>query len=241
MTGLLKGRTEARESDPVKPVDQQTAEATLKFVAPPVAAMIRLQQLTGMRHGEVVIMRSIDIDRSGDVWLYQPSTHKTAYRGTEKQVPLGPLAQAVIQPFLDRAPDAFLFSPIEKKAWRNERRAVHHNRNRKTKIYPCELKPRVRLKQARKSNVSKRPKRERHDLDSYRRTVTDGIQKAGKAGIKIPSWHPHRLRHSCGTEIRKRYGIEAAQVMLGHTTANVTEIFAERKLKLAVNVALEMG
>ena len=225
----------------MKPVDQQTAEATLKFVAPPVAAMIRLQQLTGMRHGEVVIMRSIDIDRSGDVWLYQPSTHKTAYRGTEKQVPLGPLAQAVIQPFLDRAPDAFLFSPIEKKAWRNERRAVHHNRNRKTKIYPCELKPRVRLKQARKSNVSKRPKRERHDLDSYRRTVTDGIQKAGKAGIKIPSWHPHRLRHSCGTETRKRYGIEAAQVMLGHTTANVTEIFAERKLKLAVNVALEMG
>jgi len=29
--------------------------------------------------------------------------------------------------------------------------------------------------------------------------------------------------------------------MLGHTTANVTEIFAERKLKLAVNMALEMG
>ena len=241
VTGLLKGRTEARESDSVKPVDQQAVETTLKFVAPPVAAIIQLQQLTGMRQGEVVIMRPLDIDRSGDVWLYRPATHKTAYRGTEKQVPLGPQAQAVIQPFLDRDPDAFLFSPIEAEAWRNDRRAVHYNPARKTKVYPSELKARERLKQARKSKVSKRPKRNLYDSDSYRRAVTYGIQKARKAGVEISFWHPHQLRHSCGTEVRRRYGIEAAQVMLGHTTANVTEIYAERNLKLAVSVAKEMG
>ncbi len=139
------------------------------------------------------------------------------------------------------SPDAFLFSPIESETWRNDRRAVHFNPDRKTKVYPSELRARVRLKQARKLKVSKRPKRERYDSDSYRRAVTYGIQKARKAGVEIPSWHPHRLRHSCGTEIRKRYGIEAAQVILGHTTANVTEIYAERNLKLAVNVAMEMG
>ena len=50
-----------------------------------------------------------------------------------------------------------------------------------------------------------------------------------------------QLRHSCGTEVRRKYGIEAAQVVLGHTTANVTEIYAERNLKLAVNVAKEIG
>ena len=43
VTGLLKGRTDARESDSVRPVDPQTVEATLKFVAPPVAAIIQLQ------------------------------------------------------------------------------------------------------------------------------------------------------------------------------------------------------
>jgi integrase len=36
----------------------------LPNVSPPVAAMIQLQQLTGMRAGEVVIMRPQDIDRS---------------------------------------------------------------------------------------------------------------------------------------------------------------------------------
>ena len=241
VTGLLKGRTDARESDPVKPVDSQTVEATLPFVAPPVAAMIRLQQLTGMRQGEVCIMRAVDIDRSGNVWIYQPSTHKTAYRGMEKQIPLGPKAQAVIRPFLDRDPNVFLFSPIEAEAWRNERRSVHCNPNRKTKIYPCELRTRVQKKQERKSKVSKRPKRERYDSDSYRRAITYGISKARKAHVEIPFWHPHQLRHSCGTEVRKRYGIEAAQVMLGHTTANVTEIYAERNLKLAVDVATEIG
>lgn len=241
VSGLRGGRTEARESAPVRPVDQDTVAATLPFVAPPVAAMIRLQQLTGMRQGEVCIMRPMDIDRSGEVWMYEPSTHKTANLGNEKQVPLGPLAQHVIRPFLDRAPEAFLFSPIEAEAWRNERRAVVRNPNRKTKIYPSELKARLLRKQARTPKVSVRSKRERYDSDSYRRAITYGIQKARKAGVQIAGWHPHRLRHSCGTEVRKKYGIEAAQVMLGHTTANVTEIYAERNLKLAVSVAKEIG
>ena len=241
VSGLRGGRTEARESAPVRPVDQDTVAATLSFVAPPVAAMIRLQQLTGMRQGEVCIMRPMDIDRSGEVWMYEPSTHKTAHLGNEKQVPLGPQAQDVIRPFLDRAPEAFLFSPIEAEAWRNERRAVVRNPNRKTKIYPSELKARLIRKQARTPKVSVRSKRERYDSDSYRRAITYGIQKARKAGVEIADWHPHRLRHSCGTEVRKKYGIEAAQVMLGHTTANVTEIYAERNLKLAVSVAKEIG
>ena len=32
--------------------------------------MIELQRLTGMRPGEVVIMRTCDLERSGDVWAY---------------------------------------------------------------------------------------------------------------------------------------------------------------------------
>lgn len=49
VTGLKFGRTSARESEPVKPVDEKTVELTLPYVTPQISAMIRLQLLTGMR------------------------------------------------------------------------------------------------------------------------------------------------------------------------------------------------
>jgi site-specific recombinase XerC len=49
------------------------------------------------------------------------------------------------------------------------------------------------------------------------------------------------LRHSTATEIRRRFGLEAAQVVLGHSGANVTEVYAERDFELAMSVAKEIG
>ena len=43
------------------------------------------------------------------------------------------------------------------------------------------------------------------------------------------------------TEIRKLYGIEAAQVTFGHANANVTQVDAERDLKLAAKIMREVG
>ncbi len=54
-------------------------------------------------------------------------------------------------------------------------------------------------------------------------------------------WSPNRLRHSAGTEIRKRFGLEAAQVILGHASANVTQVYAERDLQKAVEIMREVG
>jgi integrase len=49
------------------------------------------------------------------------------------------------------------------------------------------------------------------------------------------------LRHSAATEIRKRFGIEAAQHVLGHATLNVTEIYAEKNAEAARRVAAMIG
>ena len=38
----------------------------------------------------------------------------------------------------------------------------------------------------------------------------------------LPHWHPHQLRHTHATEVRRRFGLEAAQVALGHSQAQVT-------------------
>jgi integrase len=76
--------------------------AVLPFVSPHLAAMIKLQRLTGMRPGELVIIRPCDIDMTGDVWIYEPFDHKNRWRGHRKQIPLGPEAQSLLEPFLDR-------------------------------------------------------------------------------------------------------------------------------------------
>jgi hypothetical protein len=44
-----------------------------------------------------------------------------------------------------------------------------------------------------------------------------------------------------GTKVRRRFGLEAAQLALGHSQANVAQVYAERDLGLAVKVAAKMG
>jgi integrase len=63
--GLQRGRTDARETEPVGPVDDDVVNATLPHLWPTVRAMVRLQQHTGMRPGEVRALRVGDVDRTG--------------------------------------------------------------------------------------------------------------------------------------------------------------------------------
>jgi integrase len=57
---LRAGRTSAREGRKVRPVSDATVEATLRYLPETVRAMVRLQRITGMRSGELVIMRTGD-------------------------------------------------------------------------------------------------------------------------------------------------------------------------------------
>jgi len=203
VTGLRYGRTEARETDPVQPVDDRYVHAVLPFLTPHVRAMVQLQRLTGMRPSDVVKIRPCDIDRSGDVWIYEHRDHKNRWRGHRRLIPIGPKAQAVLAPFLDRDAESFIFDPKEAEAWRLEHRPVHYKRERKTPIYPSELRAREKAKHARRQRKSRRPKCDRYNTDSYRRAIEYGFVKAKKAGVEIPHWHPNQLRHTRGTEIRK--------------------------------------
>lgn len=241
VAGLERGRTTARETEPVKPVDAGCVNAVLPNVSPPVAAMIKLQQLTGMRAGEVVIMRPQDIDRSGPIWVYRPSKHKTEHRGKLREIPLGPQSQEVLTPFLDRSADQYLFSPVEAEATRNEQRVVVRSSTRKTKVYPSELRSREKRKAAAKRRPSKRPKRSRYDVDAYRRAITYGIERSRKLGVWIPHWHPHQLRHAFATRVRRQFGLDGAQVALGHSHADVTQTYAEVNLAKAAEIAKQIG
>ena len=60
--GLRAGRSGARETAPVVPVDWATVLAALPYMSLQVAAMLQVQYFAGMRPGEVLIMRTCDLD-----------------------------------------------------------------------------------------------------------------------------------------------------------------------------------
>jgi integrase len=54
-------------------------------------------------------------------------------------------------------------------------------------------------------------------------------------------WHPHQLRHNAATRLRKEFGLDVAQVVLGHKTLAVTQVYAEKNMDAAIKVMLEVG
>jgi integrase len=60
-------------------------------------------------------MRFCDIERTGDVWKYTPFTHKTKKRGHIRELPIGPRAQQILLPYLDRCESSEQFVFPRKK------------------------------------------------------------------------------------------------------------------------------
>ena len=199
------------------------------------------------RPGEVCSMKAGEIDRTGEVWQYRPAQHKTAHHGKQRVIFIGKRAQEVLLPFLDGRPaDAFVFQPIEAVAEIRLRR-------REGRTTPDGYGNMVG------SNRKRRPKKmpgARYSNDSFRRAVNraadlaneKAILDAKKAGREIteserpvPSWNPNQLRHSFATKVRAQFGLEGAQVVLGHSSADITQIYAERDGALAARVAAAVG
>ena len=78
--------------------------------------------------------------------------------------------------------------------------------------------------------------REHYDTNSYRQAVVRACDRAG-----VAPFHPHQLRHSAGTNARTKAGVEGAQAVLGHDRVDVTQLYAEKDLGVALEVARKMG
>ncbi|TWU29632.1 tyrosine-type recombinase/integrase [Bythopirellula polymerisocia] len=248
LPGLRQGRSGARESDPVKPVEHDIVETTLPFLTTIVSDMVRIQRITGMRPAEVCLIRPCDIDRTGDVWLYRPSSHKTEHHGLQRIVFLGPQAQELMLRYLARGSEEYCFRPIDSE------------KKRLAKLHEIRVTP-LSCGNSPGSNRKKKPKKtpgDRYITNSYRRAIHYACDKAfphpelGSIVRKdMPSsqiaelkkwqsdhrWSPNQLRHAAATEIRREFGLEAAQIILGHRAADVTQVYAERDLAKGWEVA----
>jgi integrase len=225
VNGLRRGRADVRESEPVRPVPEAFVLAIRPYVSRQVWAMVELQVLTAMRSGEVCIMRTSDIDTSGPVWVYQPSSHKTEHHGRERAIYLGPQAQATFREWLRPELSAFLFQPREAM----EERRTEQRRNRKSPLTPSQA---VRI---RKRTPREAPG-ERYDSCSYCRAIAYGCKRA-----EVPKWHPHQLRHNAATRLRKEFGLDTARAVLGHSSTAVTEIYAELDAAKAAEAMERVG
>lgn len=226
--GLAVGRSSAPEPEPVGPVDVADYRAALPFVRPQVRALLELLALTGMRPGEACRIRPADINTAGAVWVYRPRQHKTKWRGKVRAVSLGRRVQELLKPFTPEKPEEFYFSPQRAEV----ERVAERTANRKTPRYPSHMKRNAAKKKAAPKRIAGR---------CY---STHGLEVAVKRACKkakIPNWHPNQLRHLYATEVRRVYGLEAAQVLLGHASADVTQVYAERDMELAAKVASEIG
>jgi integrase len=243
VAGLRMGRTSAPDHPEIKPVLESLIEPVIGCASPQVGAMIRLQLLTGMRPGEVVIMRLIDVDTSSQPWVYRPSRHKTAHHGHERIVFVGPQAQEIMQPFIRKDdPSAYLFSPAA--ADEDRRRRLRENR---TTPLSCGNRP--------GTNMKRRPRKspgERYVTQTYGRAIVYACRRAfpepegldeeqRRKWRQDHQWHPHQLRHNAATRLRKEFGLDVAQVVLGHKTLAVTQVYAERDTEAARKVMIATG
>ena len=206
-------------------------------------------------------MRSADIDRSADVWVYRPATHKNASRGKDRAVAIGPKAQAVLAPFIaGRDPAAYLFTPADSLAWRRAERT----KARRTPL-SCGNVP--------GSNVAARPRwrpGDRYRTGTYGGAIAKACDRAFPAAGDLAwrdresaaawaarlsdeqrgelarwqerhRWAPNRLRHAAATEFQNQFGIERARVLLGHSKVSTTALYAERDDAAAADAARQVG
>jgi hypothetical protein len=214
----------------------------------------------------VIVLRGVDLDRSGPVWTYRPGSdkgehgaHKTAWRGHDRTILIGPKGQEVLRPWLRQNAGEYLFQPKEARAaFDAERRA-----KRKTPMTPSQGK-----RQAKK-HPKKKPgqryavssydgaiyracriafpppaplaRREDETIREWKARLTAEQKAKLKAWDKAHQWHANQLRHAKATELRKEAGLEAARVVLGHRSPKVTEVYAEQDVTKAAEVMGRLG
>lgn len=212
-----------KEPDPVKPVDLSLVELTLPHLSKGARAIIRLLMYTGMRPGEAYAMRADEIDTSVNPWVFRPRHHKTAWKGCKREIYLGPKAQMLLQSLLHggRATAAADTAMIANATTMSARVA-----NDAPSIVDATRGPLIFL------TARGQPWKP----TSLYMQVWNATRRHG-----LPHWAPGQIRHTFATEARKRFGRDAAQVLLGHSRPTMTDRYAEPHRESAIEAARMIG
>lgn len=223
LRGLSKGRTDAKETKDTAPVSLKVVNDTLPFLSPTVRTMVIVQYLCGMRPQDICRLNLAEINRSSEVWIYSPAAHKNAHRQQSLVKAIPPVAQKFLTPWLDIDPNSPIFATCDSLRYWREKTWSKNTRTQRVK------EPKTTYA-TRKSFTSR----------AYGRAIELGVRKANEAGLSVPHWTPNQLRHSIGSHVREESGLEAAQLVLGHKNADVTQIYAETSQKNLKAISREL-
>ena len=195
--------------------------------------MVRLQRYTGAGRA-----RSANpADATGSIQrrlAVPPESHKTEHRGRSRTIAIGPRGQGSLPPLSATGRGRILLLPAESERRRNQPGVRPGNADdtsqeaRKPKQEPAAT--------GKGRGTPRTPTARRCPRRGTRQRRTKG-SRHGSA----PPLAPEPAAAFAGTEIRQGFGLEAAQVVLGHSKANVTQVYAERDQRLAVEVARQVG
>lgn len=204
VANLKRGRSAARDMPPVMPVADAVVEATLDFLMPNTADMVRVHRLTGMRPDEMCGLKWSRIDTSQTPWVYRPERHKNEWRGQPRVIMIGPKAREILLRHKDG--EDVPFSPVRAILELMQRKRAA----RTSPFYPCrdENYSRAKIGAVRKPRGA-------WDTSGYARTIAAACIRGG-----VEHWHPNQLRHAFATEVRRDFGLEACRAVLGHSTGS---------------------
>jgi len=219
LSPLKPGRTAAPDFEDVQPVKEVDYLKTLDYLPPTPRTILELMRLTGARPGEITRIRWDEItDQGAGVWKYEPTHHKNAYRGKRRAILLGPRAQSLLTAYCQRGS-----IPESEPIFCSRRDAQRGTAQVKRKG------SRRRQKEGKPVAVGYRP-------GSLGNAVRLAAKSAG-----VAHWHPNQLRHLVATEVRSRFGLDAAQATLGHAKPDMSAHYAELNDRKASEIAGEIG
>jgi integrase len=173
---------------------------------------------TAARPSEALKVRLCEIDRSADVWVYKPGSHKTQHHGKSRIILIGPRGQAIVQEHVTSTdPEAYVFGVRPGKAYRRD---SYTNAIKRA----CEL-------------AFGMPK----ELRKLKADAPAELNAKAESWRAEHCWSPNQLRHTAATAIRRAAGIEEAKTILGHSELRTTEIYAERELVKAAEIIQKIG
>lgn len=214
------GKTSAPEL-PFRPdIPAGEFEKILTFMAPYYRTILEILYLSGARPSEICQLRPADLspiegENGKPLWVFEPQSHKTKARGKKRRIFFSTRIMDLLQPILaTKSPFQFVFCPADALLAAQEDART----KRKYPMTPSQLKREKRQAEGLRNRLANcKPQLAPALIGS---ALQRAYQKATVAGVPCVRWTPYQIRHTAGTEVTIRYGEQAAQHFLGHSTPN---------------------
>ena len=211
-----------RNPDKITPVPVEYFDLIMPHLKPMYQALLKLHIDTGMRVKELVSMRWSEITQvEPELWCYSPQEHKNSHRGDPRMIYIKPhfiaLMKSLRKPLWD-----------EDAVWcqRGVGKSAGYSGMISADSYARAIE-----------GAQKRYNEGRLGIKQGGRTDKKELATTTTKRIPMAHWTPLQIRHTYATQVRRTHGLEGAQAVLGHSTLDATQIYAEKRDDLARSVA----